>query len=51
MHTRQPLERVSKDMERDYFMTSEEAREYGFIDQVIATSRKASVGDPHSVGK
>ena len=50
-HTRQPLERVSKDMERDYFMTSEEAREYGIIDQVIATSRKASVGDPHSVGK
>jgi ATP-dependent Clp protease protease subunit len=50
-HTRQPLERVSKDMERDYFMTSEEAREYGIIDQVIATSRKASIGDPHSVGK
>ena len=35
-HTGQPLERVSKDMERDYFMTSEEAREYGIIDQVIA---------------
>ncbi len=28
--------RVSKDMERDYFMTPEEAREYGIIDQVIA---------------
>ena len=35
-YTGQPLERVSKDMERDYFMTSEEAREYGIIDQVIA---------------
>jgi ATP-dependent Clp protease, protease subunit len=35
-HTCQPLERVSKDMERDYFMTPEEAREYGIIDQVIA---------------
>jgi len=35
-HTRQPLERVSKDMERDYFMTADEAREYGIIDQVIA---------------
>src|SRR5438067_7443632 len=35
-HTGQPLERVSKDMERDYFMTSEEAREYGVIDRVIA---------------
>jgi hypothetical protein len=28
--------RVSKDMERDYFMTPEEAREYGIIDRVIA---------------
>jgi ATP-dependent Clp protease, protease subunit len=35
-HTGQPLERVSTDMERDYFMTPEEAREYGIIDQVIA---------------
>jgi ATP-dependent Clp protease, protease subunit len=35
-HSSQPLERVSKDMERDYFMTSEEAREYGIIDRVIA---------------
>ncbi len=35
-HSGQQLERVSKDMERDYFMTSEEAREYGIIDRVIA---------------
>jgi ATP-dependent Clp protease, protease subunit len=35
-HTGQPLERVSKDMERDYFMTSEQAREYGIIDGVLA---------------
>jgi ATP-dependent Clp protease protease subunit len=34
-HTDQPLEKVSKDMERDYFMSSEEAKEYGLIDQVI----------------
>ena len=34
-HSGQPLERVSKDMERDYFMTSEQAREYGIIDRVI----------------
>jgi ATP-dependent Clp protease protease subunit len=32
----QPLERVSKDMERDYFMTPDEAREYGIIDRVLA---------------
>src|ERR671922_242377 len=34
-HTDQPLDRVSKDMERDYFMSPEEAKEYGIIDNVI----------------
>jgi ATP-dependent Clp protease protease subunit len=34
-HTNQPLERVSKDMERDYFMTPQEAQEYGIIDNVL----------------
>ena len=34
-HTGQPLEKVAKDMERDYFMTAEEAKEYGIIDKVI----------------
>ncbi len=36
LHSEQPLDKVSKDMERDYFMTSEEAKEYGIIDTVIA---------------
>jgi ATP-dependent Clp protease, protease subunit len=35
-HSGQPLEKVSTDMERDYFMTAEEAREYGLIDKVLA---------------
>jgi len=35
-HTEQELEKVSQDMERDYFMTSEEAKDYGIIDTVIA---------------
>jgi ATP-dependent Clp protease protease subunit len=35
-HSGQPLEKVSKDMERDYFMTAEEAKEYGIIDKVLA---------------
>jgi ATP-dependent Clp protease protease subunit len=34
-HSRQPLEKVSKDMERDYFMTAAEAMEYGLIDRVL----------------
>jgi ATP-dependent Clp protease protease subunit len=35
-HTEQPLDRVAKDMERDYFMTAEEAKDYGIVDTVIA---------------
>jgi ATP-dependent Clp protease, protease subunit len=35
-HTEQPLDKVSTDMERDYFMTPEEAQEYGIIDRVVA---------------
>jgi ATP-dependent Clp protease protease subunit len=34
--TGQPLERIERDTERDYYMSAEEAREYGVIDQVIA---------------
>lgn len=34
-HTGQPLERVQKDTERDYYMSAAEAAEYGLIDQVI----------------
>ena len=34
-HTGQDTEKVRADMDRDYFMTSEEATEYGIIDRVI----------------
>jgi ATP-dependent Clp protease protease subunit len=34
-HTGQPLERVEKDSDRDYFMSPEEAKEYGLVDEVI----------------
>jgi ATP-dependent Clp protease, protease subunit len=34
-HTGQEMEKVSKDMERDFFMTAEEATKYGIIDTVI----------------
>lgn len=36
--TGQPLEKVEKDMDRDYFMSAQEALEYGIIDQVIESS-------------
>ena len=37
-HTGQPLQRISTDTERDYYMTSEQAKEYGLIDSVIEVS-------------
>src|SRR5947209_3291036 len=35
-HTKQPLERVEKDTERDYIMTAPQSKEYGIIDEVIS---------------
>ena len=35
-HTQRDIEQVKKDTERDYFMSSDEAREYGIIDRVIS---------------
>jgi ATP-dependent Clp protease, protease subunit len=35
-HTGKEIEEISKDMERDYYMTSEEAKAYGIIDNVIS---------------
>lgn len=34
-HSGQPLERIEKDVERDYFMSAEEAKEYGLVDKVL----------------
>jgi ATP-dependent Clp protease, protease subunit len=34
-HTGQPLEKVEKDTERDYFMTAKEALAYGLVDKII----------------
>ena len=34
-HTKKDLEKVARDTERDYFMSAEEAKEYGIIDRVI----------------
>jgi ATP-dependent Clp protease, protease subunit len=40
-HTNQPFDKIQEDTERDFFMSPEDAREYGLIDQVI---------DRHSAG-
>ncbi len=39
-HSGQPMEKVEKDVERDYFLSGIEAKEYGLIDEVVAQNRK-----------
>ncbi|MGK7938489.1 MAG: ATP-dependent Clp endopeptidase proteolytic subunit ClpP [Xenococcaceae cyanobacterium] len=46
-HTGQPLEKIEEDTERDFFMSAEESKEYGLIDQVIA--RRPSASNPPEV--
>jgi ATP-dependent Clp protease protease subunit len=36
-HTRQPKEKIQADIERDFIMTAAEAKEYGLVDQIIAS--------------
>ncbi|MEW6118323.1 MAG: ATP-dependent Clp endopeptidase proteolytic subunit ClpP [Nitrospirota bacterium] len=40
-HTGQPLEKIQVDTERDYFMSGKEAKDYGIVDDVIATVKEA----------
>jgi len=39
-HTGQPLEKIQRDTDRDYFMSAEEAKAYGIIDEVIVGKKK-----------
>jgi len=38
-HTGQPVEKIEKDTDRDYFMSSDEAKKYGLIDEVVESMR------------
>jgi ATP-dependent Clp protease protease subunit len=40
LHSGQPIERVEKDSDRDYWMTAEEAKEYGMIDEILTRQKK-----------
>lgn len=39
-HTGKSLDKITKDSDRDYFMSAQEAKEYGLIDEVIAAKKK-----------
>ncbi len=43
-HTGQSIEKIEKDIDRDRFMSAEEAKEYGLIDDVIVKMPKSSNG-------
>ena len=42
-HTGQPIEKVEKDTERNFFMSAEEAKEYGIIDEILLRREKEKV--------
>ena len=39
-HTGQPLDKIKKDTDRDYFLSAEEAKAYGLVDEVITGKKK-----------
>ncbi|OYE05695.1 ATP-dependent Clp endopeptidase proteolytic subunit ClpP [Nostoc sp. 'Peltigera membranacea cyanobiont' 232] len=50
-HTGQPLERIEADTERDFFMSAEEAKNYGLIDQVISRQNLPTAGENVTIVK
>ena len=40
-HTGQPVERIAKDTQRDHYLTSQEAKDYGLVDEVLDQSASA----------
>jgi ATP-dependent Clp protease protease subunit len=47
-HTGQPIEQIEKDADRDRWFTAEEAKEYGFVDQVIRSAVEVPTEGPVS---
>jgi ATP-dependent Clp protease protease subunit len=42
-HTGQPMDRIARDSDRDFFLTPDQAREYGIIDEVIGSAQVPTV--------
>ena len=43
-HTGQPLEKIAEDVERDYFLTAQEACDYGLVDKVLVSRQEVEAG-------
>jgi ATP-dependent Clp protease protease subunit len=50
-HSGRPIEQVEKDIDRDYYMTAGEAKEYGLIDEIIAPRRGISAAVLEEAGR
>src|SRR5271156_6144922 len=44
--TKKPIDQILKDIDRDYYMTAEEAREYGLVDQIFNKEMRFNVPTP-----
>ncbi len=44
--TKKAIEQILKDIDRDYYMTVEEAREYGLVDQIFNKEMRSNVPPP-----
>ncbi|MGH3545316.1 MAG: ATP-dependent Clp protease proteolytic subunit [Mycobacteriales bacterium] len=51
LHTKQKVERVRKDIERDKFLTAADAKEYGIIDEILASRKKAGAAKAEAAAK
>jgi ATP-dependent Clp protease protease subunit len=49
-HTGQPVDKVIKDTDRDYFMSPEQARDYGIIDAVYSATSDSLIAQAHDAG-
>lgn len=43
-HTGQPVEKIAKDTDRNFFLSAEEAKAYGIVDEILTRDRKTSKG-------
>ena len=44
-HTEKPIEKIREDTDRDFFMSAQEAKEYGIVDEVIVPAKMKSKGE------
>jgi ATP-dependent Clp protease protease subunit len=50
LHTGQPMDRIKHDTDRDFFLSAEEARDYGIVDEVLPLEDWKARGVPETAG-